>query len=403
MDTRKEDTDFIKQERESLRPDLDVNINYNLNNPYQVTLPGGFYSSQSLQGEQEKPSFLDTVEAQAYKMNATLRGIHALGTMVDETNPLFDIKPDDWTPKTNISKYENVRPEFMGALLDARSPKHQDYLYQRIMEEQKLDDDTANGSWLAWILGGGLGIATDPMTYIPIAGWTKYAKVSSSFLMSAARSLPGGVAYGVLSSAAEQMDKVNGNLYDFVVDSFVKTAFSTVLFGGLGAGASLVEKMSLWELKDLAKARIDGIDFKFKVNEKGEINGYQMVDTTGGLSAQKVSFYEDMAKSQFYKSGVFKIPYVGTGIIKLAGMPVFGSPLINLINSKSQVVRAVIDLIADHNFITKGVAEGEVAPRKFASLMNQEFAKLRSMHAQYDALFYERNGIEVKCQPALLL
>lgn len=394
MDTRKEDTDFIKEQKASLRPNLDISIDYNLNNPYQVTLPGGFYSSQSLKGLEEKPSFLDTVKAQTYRMNATLRGIHGLGSYIDETDPLFDVKPDGWTSKTDISKYENVRPEFRGAMLNARSPKHQDYLYQKILEEQKLDDDAANGSWLSWLIGGGLGIVSDPMTYIPIVGWSKYANVSSSFLMSAARSLPGGASYAVLSSVAEQMDKVNGNVHDFLVDSFVKTVFSTVLFGALGAGASLTEKMALWELKDLAKATIEGVDFKFKVNEKGEINGYQLVDTTGGLSAEKVSYYEDMAKSQFNKSGVFKIPYVGEGIIKLAGMPVFGSPLINLINSKSQVVRAFIDRIADHNFITKGVAEGEVAPRKFASLMNQEYAKLRALSVQYDALFYERNGIE---------
>lgn len=375
---------------------VDVSIDYMLENPYTLPLPGGFYSSSRLEGIQEAPSFLETAKAQAYRMNATAQGINAIGDLIDRNDPLFDLKPDGWTSKTDIDKFVNVRPEYQPALLNAKSPKQQQLILQKIYEEQKMDDDIANGSWLGWLVGGAIGMVSDPMSYIPIAGWVKYGKISSSFIKSAALSVPGGATYGVLSSAAEQMDKVNGNLEDFVVDSFVKTAFSTVLFGGLGAAGSLSERMALWDLKGLAKARVDGIDFKFKTSPEGTIEGYQVIDTTGSLSAAKVSYYEDMAKSQFYKSGVFKLPYVGEGILKLAGMPVFGSPLIKLINSPSAVVRSVVDRVADHNFITTRVAEGQEAPQKFASLMNQEFANLRSLSVQYDALFYERNGIQIK-------
>lgn len=375
---------------------LDLNENSTLKNPYQVTLPGGFYSHESLEGFTEKPSFITGAKAQAYHVNSSLQGFNALSESMEErSDPLFDLKPDGWDPKSDLDKYPNIRPQYMTAMLEAKSPRQQQYLARKIYEEQKQDDDVANGSWLSWLVGGAVGIASDPMTYIPIAGWVKYGKLSSSFIKSAARSIPGGATYGVLSSASEQLDKVNGNLHDFMIDSFIRTAFSTVLFGGIGAGASLTEKMELWNLRNFAKAEVDGVTFKLKTNEKGNIQGFETINT-GGLSAQKLSFYEDMAKSSFNKSGVFKVPYVGEGIIKLAGMPVFGSPLVNLINSKSQVVRAFIDRVADHNFVTQGVAEGEVAPRKFASLMNQEFAKLRSTQVQYDAMFYERNGIDSK-------
>jgi len=375
---------------------LDVSVNYTPHNPYDVVLPGGFFSSESLKGVQEKPSFFESAKAQAYKMNATLQGANALDSMAEQTDPTFYETPDGWTSKTDVDKFVNVRSQYLKALFDAKSPKHQDQILQKIYEEQQRDDDIANGSWLAWLVGGAAGIATDPMTYIPIAGWVKYGKISSSLVMSAAKAIPGATTYGVLSSAAEQMDKVNGNMHDFVVDSFVKTAFAAALFGGIGAAASLSEKMALWDLKGLAKAHIDGMDFKFTTDEAGKITGYKAVDTTGGLSAEKVSFYQDMADSTFYKSGVFKIPYVGAGIIKMAGMPVFGSPLINLINSSSTVMRSFIDRVADHNFITKGVAEGAVAPKKFSSLMNQEYSKLRAMSVQYNALHLERNGFDIK-------
>lgn len=375
---------------------LDVNVDYDLHNNYVVSLPGGFTSSESLEGVQEKPSFLEAAKAQAYKMNATAQGYNALQSTIIQSDPLFDEKPDGWTSKTDVHKFVNVRPEYLKPLYDAKSPRQQDFILQKIYEEQKRDDDIANGGWLAWLVGGAAGIATDPMTYIPIAGWVKYAKLSSSFLGSAVKAIPGTAAYGVLSSAAEQMDKVNGNLSDFVTDSFVKTAFGTVLFGGLGAAGSLIERAELWNLRNFAKAHVDGVDFKFTTDEAGKITGYKAIDTTGSLSADKVTFYDDMAKSAFYKSGVFKLPYVGEGIIKLAGMPVFGSPLINLINSSSTVMRAFIDRVADHNFVTKGLAEGEVAPQKFASLLNQTLAGLRSLNVQYNALHLERNGFDIK-------
>lgn len=375
---------------------LQLSEDSTLKNPYQVTLPGGYFSHTNLEGIQEKPSFIEGAKAQAYNVNSTLRGANALSESLDQmSDPLFDLKPDGWDPKADLDKFPNIRPQYISAMLEAKSPRHQQYVARKIYQEQKLDDDVANGSWMSWLLGGAVGIVSDPMTYIPIAGWVKYGKISSSFVQSAARSIPGGATYGVLSSASEQLDKVNGNLHDFMIDSFTRTAFSTVLFGSLGAGATLSEKMELWNLRKFANAEVDGVTFKLKTNEKGKIEGFETVNT-GGLSAQRLSFYEDMAKSSFNKSGVFKIPYVGEGIIKLAGMPVFGSPLINLINSKSQVVRSFIDRVADHNFVTTGVAEGEVAPRKFTSLMNQEFAQLRSNQVQYDALFYERNGIDTK-------
>jgi len=389
--------DFVKELIEKNKTPIDVNVGYDLPNSYVTVYPGGFTSSPSLEGKTEKPSFISTFKAQAYNMNYTAQGLNVIDDLWDAHNPLLDVKEDGWTPTSDADSFINVRDEYMPALLNAKSRRQQQLLLNKIYEEQKRADDVHNGSWLAWLLGGAFGMITDPMTYIPIAGWVKYAKISSSFFKSAMKAVPGGGAYGVLSAGAEQLDKVNGNVHDFVVDSFVRTAFSTVLFGGLGAASSLTERLSLWELRNLTKAHVDGIDFKFKLNEKGEIDGYKMIDQSGGnLSAAKLSYYQDMADSTFYRSGVFKIPYVGEGIIKLAGMPVFGSPLINLINSKSQVVRAVIDRVADHNFFTKGLEEGKEAPQKFASLMNQENQKLLSIGVQYDSLFHEVNGINIK-------
>lgn len=385
--------DFIKEMAKNFT--TDVSVDFEPNNPYITPLPNGFYSNPHLEGIKEEPSFYQSAKAQAYKTNATLQGISGIGKLIDKYDPYFDIKPDGWTPTTDNYKFINIRDKYQGQLLEARSPRHQDSILQQIYQSQKQDDDIANGSWLSWAIGGGAGLISDPMSYIPISAFVKYSKISSAFVMSAVKTAPAGVAYNVLSSAAEELDKNNGNLHDFLIDSFTKSVFSTILFGSLGVGASFVERMGLWQAKNIAKANIAGVDFKFKVSDKGIIEGYQAVNV-GNLGAKEVSYYEDLAKSSFVKSGVFKVPFIGEGIIKVAGMPVFGSPLINLINSPSQVMRGFIDRVAEHSFITKGVSEGEASPSRFSFLMSRVFSDLTALSTQVDALFFERNGITFK-------
>lgn len=393
--------DFAKdiRSRKSGIP-LDMNFEFIPQNPYTLTTDAASLGqSQEIKGIQEKPSFFETAKAEAYKWNFTAQGLHAGYEQFEKVDPLDDVAPADWSPKSDPSKFVNVKPEYLKYLMDATGPKDLDYRLQRVYSEQDTDESLANGSWMAKLVGGAAGLVSDPMTYIPVVGWAKYAKLAPTFFKSAMRALPGVGLYSIASSGAEQADKINGNMTDFLTDSFVRTTMGTVLFGALGAGSLFTDKMALWGLRDFAKSTVEGIDFKLATDEAGKVTGFKAFDTTDSLSAAKVSFAQDLADSTFSKQGVFKIPYVGEALTRFLTLPGFGTPLPALLNSPFKTVRGFVDRVADHSIITKRVAEGEVAPRKFASLMNQEFSALRAMQAQVDALHLERNGFNSTIRP----
>ncbi len=392
--------DFVKDIHLKSGAPVNMDVQFIPQNPYTMTTDAtSLGQSEEPGGVKEHSPFSATARAEAYDWNYTTQGIHAAYEQYEKVDPLDDPVPPDWNSKNDPSKFQNIQPQYLKYLFDATGPKDQQYRLQRVMSEQQHDETLANGSWQAKLFGGVVGIVTDPISYIPVVGWAKYAKLAPTFFKGTIRAFPGMAAYGTASSAMEQSDKINGNVVDFLTDSFTRAVFSSVLFGVGGALSLSADRMELWNLKKITSNYIEGIDYKLATDESGKVNGFKAHDTTGNLSAAKVSFAQDLANSSFSKSGVFKIPFVGEGIKHFLGMPVFGSPIISLINSPYKTVRGVIDRVADHSFITKGVEEGEAAPKKFASLMNQTFARLTAMSAQMDALHLERNGFKTDFRP----
>lgn len=387
--------DFVKDIRvNKAQAPLNMSVEFIPQNPYEISIPGNLGSPKEIKSVQEKPGFFKVAGAEAYNLNITAEALHASFDVAP--NPLDDIPPQDWTPKTDTNKFINIEPQNLNYVFGATGPKDQDYRIQRVMAEQAHDETLANGSWFAKLVGGVAGIATDPMSYVPILGWAKYAKFAPTFLKSAARAFPGMAAYGVTSSAVEQMDKVNGNMTDFITDSFTRTVFGSVLFGGLGAAGLTLEHMKLWNAQKLANSVIDGAGFKFAVDESGKVNGITAFDKSGGLSADKVTFAQDIANSSFSESGVFAVPYLGKSLQTLFTLPILGTPLPKLLNSTFKTVRAFTDRVVDHSIITTGIKEGQVAPKKFATLMNQNYANLRSLEAQMSSMHLERNGFTIQ-------
>lgn len=374
---------------------FDVDIPFTPENSYAInTSADSLVDTNHFPGIKESSSFTGTVAAEYRNLNTPYHVLHASYNKLMQENPLYDIPPPNWTPKSDVEKFVNVSEEYYPYLFDATGPKDQDYRLQRIFQEQKDKETLENGSTLAKLIGGAAAVFSDPTNLIPIVGWAKYSKLSPSIIKTAARSFPGILAQSTLHSAAEQMDRINGNLPDFLIDSFTSSVFSAALFGAAGGVAHVVEKMNLWKAKNFVNTTIKGIDYKFTENSKGIIDGMKAIDTTGSLSAAEVSFAQDYANSSFNKSGIFKIPYVGAGILKLASSPIIGSPLPRLLNSSLQATRGIIDRIASNSIISKGVAEGGEAPKRFEDYMQQTHAKVRAMGAQMTSLHLERNGLK---------
>ena len=381
---------------------LDMNFEFTPNNPYSLTIDTkSLGQSQIIPNKGYQPTYFETVGAELREFNASATFLQAADNKLSDPSPFEDIPPPNWNPKSDPAKYLDIDPKYYPYLFDAKGPKALDYRIQRAREEQKHDETLANGSFTARVLGGLAGIATDPVSYIPIVGWAKYAKFAPTIFKTAARALPGVASTAIIQSAAKQVDLINGNMEDFLVDSAVNTVFGVALFGGLGAAGLSVEKMNLWNLRKFANAEIDGAGFKMAVDEEGRITGFQAFDKTGGnLSAAKVTYYQDLANSQFEKSGVFKVPYLGEGLYRFLTMPVLGTPLPKLLNSKYANLRGFVDRAVDHNIITKALANGETSPVKFTTLMNQTFAGLRALDAQMVSLHLERNGLDIKNRAA---
>lgn len=377
---------------------VDMDFEFIPKNPFmmQAEIPA-LGESKLLSGNVEKSGFLETAGAELKEWNYTYQALDAGNNLLN--SPLEDIPEAGWTPKSNQEMFLNVREQYYNYMLGATGPKEQARRLGIVMAEQKQDDILANGGMLAKVLGGLAGIITDPISYIPIVGWVKYAKLAPTAIKSAQRALPGIATAAVLQSGAKQADKANGNLTDFFTEAFVNTVAGTVLFGGIGAAAVTLEKMELMNLTKYAKNYMDGIDFKLNVNAKGIIDGFKAVDVDGSLSAAKVSFAQDLADSAFAKSGVFKIPYVGEAVTRFLTLPILGTPLPKLLTSSIDAFNAAFDRILDHTLITKGNLEGRASPIKFETLMKQTFSSMRALSVQIDALHLERNGLDITNRP----
>lgn len=377
---------------------FDMDFAFNPGIPITLSSDEGYGASTIEKGaQQEKPSGLKVAAAEFYQFNATLPAAHAGVDWLKQPDPLLDIPEAGWKPTSQPEMFYDVNTQYLPYLMDARGPKDLQYRRDRVISEQEHDETLANGSMFFRILGGAAGAIIDPVNLLPIGIGVKYARLSTTILKTMQKTLPGMAAVGTIQSASKQLDKVNGNLHDFVLDAFINTIFGTALFGAFKGVSLAGEKMELWNLRDLAKSSIKGVDFKFDLGKKGEINGIKAFDTTGNLSAAEVSYAQELANTSFHKSGLFKIPYVGQGLLTLKGAPVIGSPAIRMMNSTYETTRAFIARANDTSSVTKGVAAGtDVTPKSFKLRMDQEFAELRGIAAQMNTLHLERMGFDIK-------
>ena len=286
--------------------------------------------------------------------NETFRLAHGVW---DRTEDALDgYKDPNFNPMQFQDKFLNIRPEYQPYLLNSENENQMNFRLNRIQREQWVDDTVKNGSWMQWLSGNALAIATDLFNYIPIIGQIKYAKSGKTLLNSIARNIPGALTFGLSSSLGEEVDKINGNMKDFLNDGIIRSVFATALFSAGPAISLTADKLELWNLKSYVSDAIQGIGYKLKVGQKGEVLGLHAYDMTPNesLSADKVKLAQDKADSAFDKNGFFKIPYIGTATEKLMSNSVFGSNVLSALRSPFKSVAAVYDLAFDHGIITKG-------------------------------------------------
>lgn len=394
--------DFVKEIRKKpyLQPqEIPLDVNFTPFNHFTMTVPNtstGLYPEPEIAKPlpKELPTFKETAEAQFKHINDTWHYLHAGFTQLEK--PWFEPPDPNFNVMDHEDQFVNIKSEYVPYILDSENERDMNFRLKRIYREQKLQDDIANGSWLPYLMGGGLGLVTDLTNLIPIATWTKYAKYGQTFLRSFARATPGALSYGAVSSLGEQLDSINGNVHDWLVDTMTRTVFAASLFGGLGVVSLSADKSALWGLREFANDYIKGVGFKLKVNNKNKVEGIEAYDmTNGSVSADKVKLAQDRANATMLKSGLFKLPYLGKAAENFLGNRLFGSSMVSLLNSPYKMVRYITDLAVDHGIITEGLEKGKENPNKFFTLMNQTHAEISRMESQINALHMERNGFKI--------
>jgi hypothetical protein len=394
------DGNEIKTPNSNIPVPLDVN--FTPNNP--ATIQGTATSLYPTEGDKmpfeagakAKPYQAGVIETAATQFGRTSDINHIINFLDrsgQDRNPFDDEVPTGWKPTDDQSAFDGVQSQHIGYLLNATSPKDLRRRYNYVLGEQQKDELVKNGSTLGWLVGGFGGMTVgSPENFIPIAGQVKYARYAPTILNSMARAMPGVAMASIIHNAAEQADITSGNLENFVVNSFTDTVFGSLFMGGVAGVSRLVDTSAMWDARKALLPYYHGIDFKAKVSPEGKFDGFQAVDTTGSLSAAQVSYAQDYADSSLSKSGIFKIPYLGEGALKVFGT---FSPLVRMLNSRFETARAYVGRIADHSFITKGIEEGKPAPQKFENLWNQLQGSNRALDAQINGLHVARNGFDI--------
>jgi len=407
---------------------IDASIEFTPQNPFTMDIPAKEGQDQGVAYpgfpvEPEKTGFIKTAIDEFKEMSSESHLLHAANRpltkpagmqvqyfLPDVNDKFYHPAPDGWSPKQEIDKLsDTVDPRFIPKLMDAKNPDDFKYQLDSINDEAMRSRELQNGSTLGKIVGGGLGLTLGSIeNFIPLASIATKAKVASGFISAFMRSSPGILAAAAIHEGANQIDKVDGNLPDFLKDTFIDAAFGMTFFGAIGAGKSLINIAEFSKLKQFGRDWLDGIGFKYKVNEKGDLEGFQAVDTTGGsLSAAKVTRAQEHADAAFYKGGIFKIPYVGNAALaaisgNIPGIKyIFGSPLVQLKMSDYKAANAFADAGFDHFITTAGEAAGGVRPKSFELKVKQTRAMLTALKVQTDALHAERNGYKITARPTL--
>lgn len=382
---------------------LPLNINFTPNNPttYTGTLPQSIHPEDEEKkpfevGIQEEPyhaGVFETAKAQFGRTSDINHVQNYLQRLGQDASPLNDEVPAGWKPTDDASAFEGVKKDNISYLLGATSPKDLRRRYNYVLDRQQKEELVKNGSLFGWLLGGfGGSTVGSPEMFIPIAGQVKYAKYAPTILNSMARALPSVALTSMMHQAAINADDLNGSLENFVVGSLADTVFGTLFMGGLAGASRLIDSAALYDLRKSLLPYYHGIDFKVATDAEGKMTGFKAFDSTGNLSAAAVNFAQDYADSSFAKSGVFKIPYLGEGALKLFGAM---SPIVRMINSRFDTVRGFVDRVADHSFVTKNIQEGKPAPQKFENLWNQLQGSNRALAAQINGLHVARNGFDI--------
>ncbi len=360
-----------------------------------------FFTGEQFKGAGTKsprvPGFFESARHAFAETNDFFIGAKGVSTSTNLNDILNDPVPDDWTPKDELQKYPDISPIYFGTLLQSTGPRDMRRRADMLRDRQSEDQYYSNGSLVASLLGGGLGLVTSPSTYLYAGIEAKIPALSKSALTTIERTLPHIATSSIAHEAWKQTQVIGGNTADFAVDTFTDIAMGSAMVAG-GAGLSKAYNgAKYWDARAYIKHIFNGVELKPILGDSGKITSYKAIAMEGNsVSAKSLKDAQDFADDQFAKNGLFGIPKIGQFFGKAAAT---FNPIFRMLNSRFPSVSAFINRAAEHGFITKGTEKGIARPDTFEGKMMTLAGENKNISQMGRALWNERNGIDPN-QPA---
>ncbi len=287
---------------------------------------------------------------------------------IESQNPSDETIPKNWTayePNNFVGYNEQYWP-YLG---NSESPSELHNRQQEVLKIQKEEEYYQDGSTWGKVAGGLGALAADAPIFalIPMAGAMKYSKFGAQVVKNVLRQSPGLVAGAVAYTAAIDSTTTGKTMSDFAWDATVNSLAGVALVGGAAGLGHLVSGGEMYAARHALKMNFEGIDIKRVYNKKGQLVDSVAVPTpNSAASAMEVTRAQEFLDSKFAKKGLFKVPYLGTGLEK-AFKPF--SPILRGLSSDWLTTNALTNRLAEHSIEVQGETALRARPENFESMM----------------------------------
>jgi len=355
----------------------------------------GIPIESTLKDVPERPGWLSQVGHEMFKMNRlALAGEFVYDSLNQSSSN--DIVPEDFTA-LKPEYIQEFPQQYWDYITSAKSPNDIIARQQKVREQIEDDERFSNGSWASTLVGGALGVFTDPSTYLfPLAVGGKYASIAQNVFLNMGKTAGGLALDSVSRNLLIQADRIGGNVQDLATDSLRDFMFSTALVGIGGALGGGLRESKLWNTRKFFNAAADGINISPVVNSEGIIVKEMHASMMPGvpMNAAKIDAANLYIDEVMHMGGLFSVPLIGKPVTKFLAWGPLASPVMKAMNSKSYALKSFFNRVVPHGIITAGEAKGEA--RQFTA---HEYAEAYKDEAKSIASFIRgkylsANGLE---------
>ena len=345
----------------------------------------------------EKPGFFETIGHNLNEMNTGLLAGEFAYNEYFKKNPLDDVIPEAGFTAMTPESVEGFDRKYWPFLTGAQSPNDLAARQTQARQQMHEDEKFANGSLFPTLLGGALGVLTDPTTYlIPMASMSKYAKLSQNVIKNMTKIAPGMAIDSMARNTMIQANRVGGNVQDTATDSLRDFVFGTALIGAGSAIGSAKRAGTLWNTRKAFNFAADGVLINPVVKDGVIVKDMAASLVPGEIPTAQNAMYIGAADNyleEIADTGILGKRFIGDATKMLLGNDIIGTPVMQAARSPYKQVQSFFNKTAFTGTITQRTVDGE--ERAFTA---HEYSTYYRDHARditgtVKGLFYQANGI----------